>query len=417
MKQQTDKKVLIFALSVPSLLAAVGTSMANLSLPAISHDFGIPFSKARWVVLSYLVASTIFSLFVGLRGDRSGRKKVLAIGTVFFFFGAFVSGLAPSFWILALARLIQGMGAAALLVMPVAIATEILPIHKTGRVLGLMATMSAIGTASGPSVGGAILTIFDWRTVFFLMAFLGLLNFSFIAKFIPRDEVLRSESISRPSFLSTFKAVYADFSLRTQLFANLTVSSVMMSTLIVGPFYLTHALKLGSLKMGLVMSIGPVTSMISGIFSGYAVDRFGSGVVARIGFVQLMLGTISFIQAPQWFGAIGFAISAMLLSVGYQLFLSANSKNVMTATTSENRGLISGALTLSRNLGLIGGTFILGSAFDFVARASDLSAADPVTMANGLRVTFSVATLFILYSLIRYLKIEKRRSNATGFID
>jgi len=417
MKQKTQNTVLIFALSFPSLLASVGTSMANLSLPAISHDFGTSFSNARWVVLSYLAASTLFSLFVGLMGDRSGRKQILGIGTLFFFSGSLISGLAPSFWILALARMVQGMGAAALLVMPVAIATEILPPNKTGRVLGLIATMSAVGTASGPSVGGAILTTFDWRAVFFLMAFLGLLNFFLLAKFIPRDETLKNDSTSSPNFLSTIKSVYADFSLRTQLLANLTVSSVMMSTLIVGPFYLTHGLKLGSLKMGLVMSTGPTTAIISGIFSGYAVDRFGSRAVARFGFIQLMVGTISFIQTPHWFGAIGFAVSAILLSVGYQLFLSANSKNVMTTTPSENRGLVSGALTLSRNLGLIGGTFILGSVFDFVAKASDLSIANLITITNGLRVTFSFATLLIFYALISYSKTEKRRTNATRLTD
>lgn len=417
MKQQTQNNFLIFALIFPALLASLGTSMANLSLPAISQNFGVSFSSARWVVLSYLAASTLFSLYVGLMVDRSGKQKILSLGTLLFFSGALISGLAPSFWILTFARMIQGMGAAALLVMPIAIATDILPPSKTGRVLGLIATMSAVGTASGPSVGGAILTSFDWQAVFFLMALLSLLSFSLLAKFIPRDEVVKSHSISSPDFFSTMRSVSADSALKTQLFANLSVSSVMMSTLIVGPFYLTHALKLGSFKMGLVMSAGPITSILSGIFSGYAVDRFGSRAVARFGFIQLMIGTISFIQAPQWFGAIGFALSAILLSVGYQLFLSANSKNVMTTSLPENRGLVSGALTLSRNLGLISGTLILGGIFDYVAKASDLSIANPNTMTNGLRVIFSIATLLIFYSLISYSKTEKRRNNATRLID
>lgn len=389
--------------------------MANIALPAISTDFGTSFSNVRWVVLSYLLASTLFSLIVGRLGDLKGRRKVLLAGTFVFATGTFLCGYSSSFWVLIFARVVQGIGASALIVLPMATVTEIIPREKVGRAIGLLATMSAIGTASGPSMGGFVLAEYGWRAAFFLMTILGGLSFLLLLRFLPFALNSRDEGLENTDLFRTIKSLYSDSLLRTQLFSNIVVSAIMMSTLITGPFYLIHALHMKPAQMGLVMSAGPIMSVFSGILCGYLVDRYGSLPVIKYGFIQILIGALSFVTIPSLFGAMGFVFSAILLSLGYQLFLSANSYSIMKNVSADRRGLVSGALTLSRNLGLISGTFVMGNIFDFFAKATSLSEAKATS--NGFQATFLGAALLITFLLINHLKNQNRRKSETRLIN
>lgn len=388
------------------MLASVGTSMANLVLPAVSAGFDISFSSARWIVLSYLIASTVFSLFIGVIGDRVGRSHTLLAGTVLYMAGALLSGFSNAFGTLLLSRIIQGIGGAALLVIPLALISESVPQEKAGKAIGLLATASAIGTAAGPSIGGLLLGVLGWRSPFFTLGVLGFLNLILLTGVFPskfQQSVLTGKRFN--SFSAT-KTLLLDRTLRSQLLSNFVVSAIMMSTLIVGPFYLTNGLYLDPIQVGLVMSAGPITSAVSGVLSGHVVDRFGSTPTLKFGLFQLLIGTISFIIAPPLFGAIGFTMSAVLLSIGYQLFLASNSSGTMKLASQMQKGTTSGALTLSRNLGLISGTIVMGHAFDLFARES---------IAAGLQTTFVFASLLIVFLLLHHLTAEQRRKNAARF--
>ena len=102
------------------------------------------------------MATTIFSLLVGRFADIKGRRLTLLLGLALFMAATLIAAFAYTFWILVLARILQGIGAAALVVLPIVMATETVSPDKTGRSIGLLATMSAVGTASGPSIGGLL---------------------------------------------------------------------------------------------------------------------------------------------------------------------------------------------------------------------------------------------------------------------
>jgi MFS family permease len=378
-------------------------------------DFSVSFSTAKWIVLSYLMATTVFSLIIGRLADLAGRRRILLWGAALFAIGSLVSALSASFAALIIGRVIQGVGAAALVVLPIAIATDALPQQKMGRAIGLLATMSAVGTATGPSIGGFLIAEFNWRAVFIQLTVLAGLTLLFVVKFVHLGR--GSSSLQQSGFLESIGSFSGDVTLRKHLFSNLVVSAVMILTLIVGPFYLTHALLLDPGQMGLVMSAGPLTSILSGTIAGYAVDRFGSNFIIKFGFLQLLLGAIAFVFLPLRLGTLGFAFSAVLLSFGYQLFLSANSSSLMTSARTEHRGIAAGALNLSRNLGLISGTYLLGGIFDFFSERTDISTAIEKRISDGFQITFSVAALLIAYLLIHHIKHNKGRTYEKRFVN
>jgi MFS family permease len=154
-----------------------------------------------------------------------------------------------------------------------------------------------------------------------------------------------------------------DSDFKKNIFTNAVVSTVMMTTIVVGPFYLAKALNLEVVTVGLVMSVGPLTSLMTGFLSGLSVDRMGSAKMAATGLGIMLIGTLAFAFVTVAFGMWGFVLSAAILSTGYQLFLAANGTEVMSRVGGKSRGLASGMLGLSRNLGLIAGTSLMGAVF------------------------------------------------------
>lgn len=382
--------------------------MANIALPAVSNAFETSFSEARWIVIGYLVAATLFSPFIGVIGDSKGLRESLIGGLVLYGAGAFISAGTSDFEALVMARIVQGVGASALVVLPIAIGARSDRDAAIGRVLGVLATMSAVGTAAGPSLGGLILGAGSWSSIFISMGVLAVINSFLVFKFVPSRSLPKADRSGSSGFRDLIESIGSSASLRLQLFFTFSVSSLMMATLIVGPYYLSERLRLSPLQMGLVMSCGPVTSAISGVLSGIAVERFGARSVGRAGLVELLVGATSFATLPPAFGAVGFAISAVLLSVGYQLFSSANSMLIVNAVDSSRKGSVSGAMGLSRNLGLIGGTLIMGAVFDGFSNAS---------LDRGLQMTFAFAAFWIGVLLILNSLLQRGRKNGTEVFD
>jgi MFS family permease len=173
---------------------------------------------------------------------------------------------------------------------------------------------------------------------------------------------------------------------------------VMMATLVVGPFYLAHGLGLNAALVGIVMSIGPVISILSGVPAGRMVDRMGAPLMTIAGLIAIAAGAFALAALPAMFGMAGYIAAIFILTPGYQLFQAANNTAVMTDIPSDQRGVISGMLNLSRNLGLMTGASAMGAVFVF-ASAADITAAGSGAVTRGMQVTFSVAAVLVVIAL------------------
>ena len=166
-----------------------------------------------------------------------------------------------------------------------------------------------------------------------------------------------------------------------------------MATLVVGPFYLARGLGLGASMVGAVMSVGPLISVFGGVLSGRTVDRWGTARITLAGLVAMTLGALALCGIPATLGIAGYIAGIAILTPGYQLFQSANNTAVMADVQADQRGLISGLLTLSRNLGLVTGASVMGAVFAFATQAADISTAAPQSIAHGMHVTFAMAAV------------------------
>jgi MFS family permease len=144
----------LVSLSLSMLLSSLGTSIANVGLPTLAEVFNASFQQVQWIVLAYLLAITTLVVSVGRLGDLIGRRRLLLSGIAVFTLASALCGLAPSLELLIGTRALQGLGAAVMMALTLAFVSETVSKEKTGSAMGLLGTMSAIGTALGPSLGG-----------------------------------------------------------------------------------------------------------------------------------------------------------------------------------------------------------------------------------------------------------------------
>jgi len=379
--EKTGRITAVLALSM--LSASLGTSIANIALPTLAETFAASFAQVQAIVVSYLAALTVCVLIAGRLGDILGLKPMLLGGIGLFAVAAMLCAVAPNLWLLIGARAIQGVGAAFLMTLSMALMRDTSSEARVGRAMGLLGTVSALGTALGPSLGGVLISSIGWRSIFLVQAPLAALAFLLAVAVLP-DGPGKKPSATR------FRTLF-DRSLIPNLLVNLLVAAVMMTTLLVGPFYLGRGLGLNEVAVGLLMSVGPMISILTGVPSGRLVDAWGASRVSAVGLILLASGSFLLAILPNWIGVAGYVVSIAVLTPGYQLFQAANNTAALANVPRDRRGTISGLLGLSRNIGLIAGASVMSGVFATGVGTADFIHASPSAIAEGMRFTFLAA--------------------------
>ncbi|MCO5081373.1 MAG: MFS transporter [Rhizobiaceae bacterium] len=433
------------ALSLAMALPSLGTSIANVALPAFAESFMATPQDVQWVVIAYLLAVTTTIVTAGRLGDMFGRRRLLLLGMVVFSAAALLGAFASQLWMLVMTRAMQGLGAAIMMALAVAMVGDLVPAERTGRAMGLLGTMSAAGTALGPSLGGLLISAMGWHAIFAFMAAAGAASWGLARQVLPAEAlsrqpasldvtgmVLLAFSLSAYALAATMQGgiqsammliglaiggfiaflivqskvtsplVRLDLFSRRSLSAGIIslalVSSIMMATLVIAPFYLSDVLQLDALAIGLVMSVGPVVAALVGVPAGRLVDRAGATRVVNGGLIAVAGGSLLMLVLPEMLGTSGYILSLVTITAGYGLFQAGNNTSVMNGTTKEQRGVTSGLLSLGRNVGLISGAstmgtlFVLGSqgVLPVLGQGSDA----------GLQLTFAVGALLAGIALV-----------------
>jgi thiopurine S-methyltransferase (Se/Te detoxification family) len=459
------RRIRMAGLSLAVLLPSLGTSSANLILPALSEEFAASLQQVQWIVTAYLVSITALIAGAGRLGDLAGRRLLLLAGILMFVGASLLAGLAPSLPLLILTRALQGAGAALMMAMAAALMGDAVGAGKGGSAMGLLGALSAAGTAAGPLLGGVLVSAFGWRMTFFINLPLGLLAWLLIFWGIPKElgrKVGKPRHLDHPGMLllivtivfyalsmslgkgrpglvngllllasTVLAAVFVKRDrlssspwipariLRSRehqagLLLSLLVATVLMTTLVVGPFYLSRALHLPPAKVGLVLSVGPLVVALMGVPAGRLVDRHGTHIMSLAGLLLIGAGTLALALFPMSSGIPGYVIPLIVLTAGYATFQTANTTSMMVAAVASERGLMSGLLNLSRNLGLITGSSVMTGLFAVLSGGEEAQAGLPEAVAQGMRQTYVLALGIALAGVIMTMVVHSRAGQSSA---
>jgi EmrB/QacA subfamily drug resistance transporter len=444
---------ILLVISVGTLLTAVAGSIAPLILPELCRDLGISFLDSRWVVLAFLLTMTVLLLLAGRACDLLGLRTVYLLGFVLFGGMSLMGGLAQSFWLLIVSRVLQAAGGAMILSAGPALLTTSFPPEKRGQALGLSATATYIGLTIGPTLGGFIISTLNWRWTFFINVPIALITTILGLVFLPKNQPRQIRSVDWLGMATwsigltlcllvitkgTEWGVHAFYTwgsllvgvttlvaflaielrqkeplltlalFRQRLFTGATVSALCnyIATfvhMILMPFFLKEGINVAPDKAGLVLSSQPLMMALVASPFGILSDRIGSRGLATIGMLIMAGGLIglcslgaasSVWDAALWYGVIG---------VGTGVFISPNSSALMGSVPRMQQGLAAGIMAITRNLGMLIGAASATAIYQFAGGNTGRSwiESDYHALRTALQLSVLVALIGAVSAALR----------------
>lgn len=385
-------------------MATLDASIVNISLPKISLSFHVPLSgTVEWVIIGYLIIIAGILLPLGRLADMVGRKLIWVLGLGLFTLSSALCGAAPSLLSLVAFRVLQGVGGAMIMAVSPAMVTSAFPSTERGRALGLNAAVVAIGTSTGPTLGGILTEAFSWRWIFYInvpIGIIGVIATLYLLKepvrrrcggqrFDPLGAVLLACGLtclmlglsfgeeagwdswlilgllgSALSLLTVFFTheqridhPIVDLSLfRNRLFSAAMVSSLLsflalFAVMFLMPFYLEELLALPTHQAGLVLTAVPLTISLIAPLSGWLSDRLGSRLLSSLGMAIGSVGLWFLSRLTPTSSFLDIIWPLVVTGFGQALFQAPNNNAIMGSVPEHRLGIAAGFLATVRVLG------------------------------------------------------------------
>lgn len=324
----TVRRSVVLSLAAIVGLVPFAIDMYLPSLPEIGEDFAVPTWVTQSTLTGYLLLLGMGQLVAGPVSDSLGRRRPLLLGLTLFTVGSVLAIVAPSMWILIVARLLQGMGGAFALV----VANSSVRDHASGnaatRLYAVLITMSALAPVIAPSLGGVVDDLFGWRAVFVVLTVLGATTTMAAVFFLPESLPARDRHTER------IGAVLAGYGrlLRNRAYvlplAGFSVVLMVLFSYIGGASYVYQQhYALDSSSFGFVFGATGLAVLVGAGIANRFADRVGSRNLATWGVLSIVAGSalaaiVLLLDGPLWAVVIGMALLLGGLGAGEPALMS-----------------------------------------------------------------------------------------------
>ena len=438
-------------LAVVAVLAAImmgvldGTVM-NVALPTLSKEFDVSASNINWVVNAYQLVVTMMLLGFAAIGDVFGYKRVFLCGVSIFVTASALCVMSRSFEMMVFARVLQGIGGACTMSINTALLRLIFPPERLGRVMAANAVIVAVTAASGPTLGGAILSIGHWSWIFLMNIPLGLaalllgwkllphnppskeskrldgqsvvMNAVFFGLLIYTIEGIAHDGVSTLLVLQgVITVIVGTLYIRRQLqipmpilpvdlfripiFAmsiscSIACFTAQMMALVSLPFFMQHTLKMSVAETGLMLTPWPLATTLTAPIAGRLIEKVHPGILGGIGMTVFTIGLCLLSMLGEGAGLADLAWRMAVCGIGIGLFQTPNNVTITTSAPIRRSGGASGMLGTARVLGQTLGTAIVAVVFHLVSSP------------NSEKACFYVAIAFAATAgLVSFLRIKE----------
>lgn len=384
--------------------------VASLALPSIIVEFGSDYVTTQWIVIIYSLVLVVSVLGISSLGDLYDKKKLYLFGVLLFTLGSFLCGFADSIQALIVFRGFQALGAAFLVGLRVSIISVIFPTIEWGYAQGIITGAATLGVALGPGLGGLVLSLGNWRWLFWLNVPVGIIVLMILSLSMPQLPPLKSMG----SFDVGGSAIFAicilclmgslisletggthyrlmllllatlllfiyflcwesrqdnpilDFSLFQSLDLSLNflvflvTYSIFGSAQLIFPIFLELIRNYSPQIVGVTLSSLAILSILIAPIAGIFSDLLGARRINLIGLCLILVGAILASTLQPDTTIFGFLVRVVCLELGIIIFVPPTVTLMMAAMPPERSGTVSGLIALSRSLGLSFGSSLFG---------------------------------------------------------
>ena len=448
MQRNKLKWIICIIIILGNFLGMLDSSTVQLALYPIAKGLGITLSKVQWIIIAYMLVLTVLLPFFGKLGDLYPKNKVYGTGFLTFALGATLCTLSPNYMTLIISRCIEALGASIMLANGPAVIATLFHGKNRGKALGINGSLVAIGGMTGPAIGGLMINYFGWRTIFMpsipIAIICGYYAFKLVPSYIRRKEFkfdykgfiyfsislfslllaiseghswgwesvqililgiitfifgvlfyFRDKKISYP--MINFKM----FKIKSFTFGNIAVMTsymAMFTNAILLPMFLQGILKYDAFTTGLLILPYSFASASVAPFAGAYSGKHGSKILTRVGpcvyIIALIIFTTFGLNTKMWH----VVAASIIMGIGNGLFQSPSNNAIITSVKTNELGVASGILSLSRNLGNILGVAITITLFE-TFRVYFSNYAPQISFLKSYHTTMLVGIIFAIVCL------------------
>jgi EmrB/QacA subfamily drug resistance transporter len=385
------------------LLATVNSGTLIIALPELERSLHTSLLELVWVILAYMIASTVLVLTAGRLSDLFGRKRAYLAGFVVFSIASLGAGFVGNGTELILWRIVQGIGGAFLFANSAALVTDAFPQRQLGLALGTNTMVAAVGLVIGPILGGALVSI-SWHWVFWFNVPLGIVGTTWGALILHEqakpDEVRGLDLLGTTTFIVGLTGLVIGISrggisgwndpiviggliaaivllplfvlierrtrapmldltiFRDRLFSAATAAAFIngmsrFALLFVFVFYFQGAQGDDPITAGIKLAPMAIGMLVASPLAGIWADRRGSRALAALGMLVSALAlagmTTLQVDSPYWQSTLWLG----LVGIGSGMFNSPNTAAMMGAVPARRRGIAAGTRTMLQNTGAV----------------------------------------------------------------
>lgn len=380
-------------------MAVLDGTIMNIALPTIAQDQGVSPAHAIWVVTAYQLAIVVSLLPLAALGEAIGFRKVYLSGIAIFGIASGLCAMAPNIEFLTAARVLQGLGGAALMSINGAVMRHIFPQAKLGRAIGWIAMTVSVSAAAGPTIASAILAVASWHWLFLINVPISVLAIAIGYFALPFNAPTRTRFDFISAFLNVLAfgglisalgnvgteshpvlitaqfaiAILAGVALvRRQLsrdrpmlpidLLRLPVFSCSIASSICGfcaqfiafvalPFYFHDVLGYSATATGLLMTPWPVATAIAAPIAGRLADKYSPIRLTGMGMGLFAAGLFSTMLVPADGSYLAMIAALSVCGAGFGLFQAPNNRLMLTCAPRDRAGGASGMLSTARLTG------------------------------------------------------------------
>lgn len=431
----------VASVALAIMMTVLDSTIANVALPVIAHEFGARPAEAIWIVNAYQLAIVVALLPLASLGEIVGFRRIYLAGLALFTLASLACALSRGLSVLAAARALQGLGAAGVMSVNGGLVRFIWPQRMLGRGIGLNALAVSIASAVGPSLAAAILALGPWPWLFAINIPVGLGALALAARVLPGNPLSgrRFDGVSAGLNAAMFALLItgADIATRTSrrldgaltaaaglffgallarrewnrqrplvpfdllrepLFALSVATSIasfgaQTLALVSLPFHFEDTLHRSQVETGLLMTPWPLTLAVIAPLAGWLSDRLSAALLCAAGLLGMAAGLTALAWLPSSANGIDIGWRMALCGAGFGLFQAPNNRMLLLAAPRERAGAAGGMLGTARLTGQTLGAVLTAALFE-------LAGARGETLALEVGGAFAVgAALFSLSRL------------------
>lgn len=436
-------------------MATIDSNIVNVALPILAKNFGVTILAIQWVVTGYLLMICVLLPLSGYLGDIFTPKVIYLSGFLIFTLSSILCGISVSLFSLEVCRVLQGVGGAMIVANNQVIILSNCPRAKRGRALSINAMVVAVGSIAGPGIGGVLIGLMGWRSIFFINAPIGILAIWLGYKILPKGVIKSGRNFDFLGALTfgtmmTFvvlilsngvywgwssektlwtiviaaialliflinerkaKLPMVDLTLfRIRAFSSGTLVLLLMymamaANIILLPFYLDSELHLSPQMIGVILFVVPAFILVVSPLSGYLADHFNQAFITGIGAALLLIGLViqSFLNSDCHIYHV--IIGQSIIGCGVGLFNTPINYSILNCVPKEKMGIASGLSSLTRNLGKICGITIATTIFTTLDEWLELIFRDDAgqqlaVFTFGFQGALLIAAFFVFIAMI-----------------